>query len=780
MKAGTFSRSCCIRAGVILCLLWSAPMQIIPAQVNQADDSSTFDQQVRPVFAKYCQSCHSGKKPKGDFSFELIKTADDLTKKPDLLNTMLQYLRDGEMPPEGKPQPGQQEKERVIKWIEGQIHQTQVKAPRSPGRVTMRRLNRAEYNNTIRDLTGVRFKPADDFPSDDVGYGFDNIGDVLTLPPTLMEKYLNAAQQIVDEALLPKPNLNAPSKKRYSASAFLPENKKALVGPGKSARLLTGKSDIKLAHEFIRDAEYVVRIRAYGEVSDKELPHLVVKLDRKTLGEYDVKGSEAKADNFQINTQVSSGFHDIIIRFSNENVDTDSKDSEKKERKLVLMGIEVEGPLGLPVKSEPHPVLIAKPSQEISAREAARQVLSRFAERAFRRPVTAQEIDRLMNLFDKASQRGDKYEDALKLPLQAVLISPHFLFRVELDTRTDSIGKLTDFELASRLSYFIWSTMPDETLFESARQRKLSNPEELTRQAERLLRDPKSQALVENFASQWLQLRNLKLSTPDPKRFPTFDEPLRAAMQRETELVFNEVVQKNLPLSTFLDANFTFVNERLAKHYGIAEVKGNEFRKVSLANTPRRGIMTQASILTLTSNPTRTSPVKRGKWVLETILGAPPPPPVPNAGDLKEGEELKGTLRQRTEQHRANPNCASCHNRMDPIGFGFENFDAIGAWRTKDGTFPIEPGGTLPNGQSFQTPLELVAVLKQRQNDFRRCFTEKMLTYALGRGLESGDRVYVADIAKAAAEYGDTVSALIKEIVKSEPFRFRRAAKGGI
>ena len=276
-----------------------------------------------------------------------------------------------------------------------------------------------------------------------------------------------------------------------------------------------------------------------------------------------------------------------------------------------------------------------------------------------------------------------------------------------------------------------------------------------------------------------VQLRNLKVSTPDPKRFPTFDDGLRAAMLKETELFFQEMLTKDHPLTTFLDADFTFLNERLANHYGITTVKGTNFQRTSLAGTQRRGILTQASILTLTSNPTRTSPVKRGKWVLETILGTPPPPPLPDVGELKEGEELKGSLRQRMEQHRANPNCATCHNRMDPIGFGFENFDAVGKWRTTDGTFPIEPGGTLPSGQSFQSALELVKILKQRDEDFRRCLTEKMLTYAIGRGLESSDRQYVADIAKACLTRGDTLTALIQTIVTSEPFTQRRTAKGG-
>jgi hypothetical protein len=321
--------------------------------------------------------------------------------------------------------------------------------------------------------------------------------------------------------------------------------------------------------------------------------------------------------------------------------------------------------------------------------------------------------------------------------------------------------------------------MPDETLFELARARKLKQPAVLAEQAARMVHDAKAHTLVENFAGQWLQLRNLQQASPDPKRFPIFDEPLRHAMQKETELFFMEMLRNDHTLTTFLDANFTFVNERLARHYGISGVKGKEFRKVSLVGTPRRGLLTQGSILTLTSNPTRTSPVKRGKWVLETILGTPPPPPVPEAGELKEDEELKGSLRQRMEQHRANPNCATCHSRMDPIGFGLENFDAVAAWRTKDGSFPIEPGGVLPNGQTFATPLELVTILKQRHGDFRRCLTEKMLTFAIGRGLGSSDRPYVADLARATRERGDTLRVLIEEIVKSEPFRYRRTVTGG-
>jgi uncharacterized protein DUF1592/uncharacterized protein DUF1588/uncharacterized protein DUF1585 len=382
-----------------------------------------------------------------------------------------------------------------------------------------------------------------------------------------------------------------------------------------------------------------------------------------------------------------------------------------------------------------------------------------------------------------AERSGDSLEVGIQLGMQAALASPNFLFRVELDPsskKKDDDGKphaISDWELASRLSYFLWSSMPDDKLFRLARLKELHEPAVLEAQVRRMLKDDKARALVDNFAFQWLQLRNLKGFAPDPGRFPSFDEALRAAMQQETEQFFSYVVREDRSVLELIASDYTFVNERLAKHYGIEGVTGEKFRKVVLAASPRGGLLTQASVLAVTSNPTRTSPVKRGKWVLENLLGAPPPPPPAGVAELKddkEGAELTGTLRQRMEQHRANPSCAACHQRMDPLGFGLENFDAIGAWRSVDGKDPVDASGVLPGGQVFKGPAELKTVLLKRKDQFARCLADKLLTYALGRGTERTDRCAVDAIAKdlAAADY--RFSALVLAVVRSEPFLIRK------
>ena len=414
--------------------------------------------------------------------------------------------------------------------------------------------------------------------------------------------------------------------------------------------------------------------------------------------------------------------------------------------------------------------------------ESARQILRTFADRAYRRPVRDDELNRLVRLVELARKNGDGFEAGLKLALEAVLVSPHFLFRVELDRRPGDryVRLVGEFELASRLSYFLWSSMPDDELFRLARAKRLREPGVLEAQVKRMLQSPRSRALVDNFAGQWLQLRNLKGFTPDPARFPGFDEPLRSAMLQETELFFEHVVREDRSVLEFLDANYTFVNERLARHYGIPGVTGDRFRRVDLTGTPRGGILTHASILTVTSNPTRTSPVKRGKWILENILGTPPPPPPPGVQELKEDKEvvLSGTLRQRMEQHRADPGCASCHQRMDPLGFGFENFDAVGAWRDREGKHAIDPSGVLPGGQSFKGPAELRALLRKKEDAFARCLADKMLTYALGRGTERSDRCFIDAIARNLARHGYKFSGLVLEVVKSDPFQKRRGKRG--
>jgi hypothetical protein len=418
--------------------------------------------------------------------------------------------------------------------------------------------------------------------------------------------------------------------------------------------------------------------------------------------------------------------------------------------------------------------------KDVQSRERAREILNAFAKKAWRRPVTRNEIDRLLKLYDLGQKQGESFDKSVELAIQAALVSPHFLFRVEADRpadRPDNSYPLNDWEIASRLSYFLWSTMPDDELFRLAEQGKLRDPAVREAQVRRMLKDPKSFALVEDFADQWLNLRLLQTVQPSKSEYPNYDQALNAAMRKETELFFDCIMREDRSILEFLDADYTFLNERLAKHYGISGVTGEQFRKVKLTDRNRGGVLTQASVLTLTSNPTRTSPVKRGKWILENMLAAPPPNPPPGVPDLKEGETaLTGSLRQRMEQHRANPNCATCHQKMDPLGFGFENFDGIGAWRTKDGKFPIDASGELPSGQKFNGPAELKSILKSKDEQFRKCLAEKMLTFALGRGLESADKAAVAAISRAVAADGNRFSRVVVEIVQSDAF-LRRVRK---
>jgi mono/diheme cytochrome c family protein len=604
-----------------------------------ADKAPSFAKQVAPLLTRYCTGCHGGAKPKGGVALDSFRDEVAATRDRSLWERVLHNVRAGDMPPPNKPRPSRAEVDALAAWLEVAFSRVDC-GKIDPGRPTLRRLNRTEYNNTIRDLVGVDFHPADDFPADDVGHGFDNIGDVLSMPPILLEKYLAAAEKITDTA-----------------------------------------------------------------------------------------------------------FHTPELR---------------------------------------RRILICEPDQRLSQLEAARKILEQFASRAYRRPVTTAEVNRLVRFVRVAGSQGEGFDRGIQLAVTAVLVSPHFLFRVELDppplryAPAVAAHPVTDHELASRLSYFLWSTMPDDELFEKARAGTLHRPEVLEAQVRRMLRDPRCEQLVENFGDQWLAVRNLKTVTPDPGRFPDFDDDLRAAMQRETELFLGAVVREDRSILDLLDADFTFVNGRLARHYGIAGVTGDEFQRVRLSDGRRGGVLTQASVLTVTSNPTRTSPVKRGKWILENLLNAPPSPPPPNVPEFKDTPEvaLSAPLRVRLEQHRANPSCASCHDRMDPLGFCLENYDAVGAWRTRDGSFPIDPSGTLPGGQAVVGPADLKKVLRNRSEEFGRCLTEKLLTYALGRGPEPADKCTIDRAVAALAKDDDRLSRLVLEIVKSEPFLKRRSQRG--
>ena len=676
----------------------------------------------------------------------------------------------------------------IVEWIESSPNRPS-RAPRpDPGRVTARRLNRAEYNNTVRDLAGVDLRPADDFPADDAGYGFDNIGDVLSLPPVLMEKYMAAADKIARAAIV------TPLRVKPTLEKFLAPREADGRIP------VTADGSFEVGHRFPVEAEYEIRIRVvdrrYRPKKDQPLPplpppaRLATSLDGQQVKTLEVAADKYEQGTYDCRLEVPAGEHRLSAEFLAQGLERiprieDPKDPYKGERKLFVDNFIILGPRNVkpPVLTESHKrIMICGEAEGSYQPECAREILSKLARRAYRRPLRDGEVDSLLGLVKLADKEKDTFAQGIQLALKAILVSPHFLFRIERDPdldNPDARHEIRQHELATRLSYFLWSSMPDEELFQAAEEGTLRGPKKLESQIRRMLEDPKSYALVENFAGQWLQLRNLESISPDPDRFPEFDEELRTAMRRETELFFESIMREDRSIVDFLDARFTFLNERLARHYGIEGVKGDEFRRIALEDERRGGVLTQASVLTVSSYPTRTSPVIRGKWLLENILGAPPPDPPPGAPPLDEAKVgLNGTLREQLEQHRANPNCAVCHAKIDPLGFGFENYDAIGAWRTHYGKFPIDASGTLPGGKSFSGPSELRAILTAKERDFARCITEKILTYALGRGLEGYDKPTVEAILRRLEADDFRFSRLVVEIANSMPFRMRRGERG--
>jgi mono/diheme cytochrome c family protein len=746
---------------------------------DEGPDKAMFQQRVAPLLAKHCTSCHGGEKPKG--GLDLLRVAGDASgpRARGTWEAVLDRIESGDMPPPDRPRPTEAEVTTIRDWIARRLSRPDCLGPADPGRVTLRRLNRAEYNNTVRDLVGIDFKPADDFPSDDVGYGFDNIGDVLSLPPILLEKYFAAAERIVEQAIVVDERPEPPTRRREA------EDLPARAGGtpvAKVGRALDPGGRMAAQVLLSQDGEYAVRVRAFGRGGPGRMALTID--DRPTLA-VEVAATEQAPGVFEARAILKSGRRNFVVTHPGDESSGSSADSQG--RSLVVDWIEARGPYPDPAAlPESHRrILFRRPTDQADQAEVARAILERFASRAFRRPATPDEVAALVKLVALAGQNGDRFEQGIRLAVQAVLVSPHFLFRVERgrpDAPSAGPVPLTDWELASRLSYFLWSSMPDDELFELARRGTLHTPEVLDAQVGRMLKDPRSRALVENFAGQWLQLRNLKGVSPDRDRYPDFDEPLRAAMRRETELFFDSILREDRSILEFLDADYTFVNERLARHYGLSGIRGEAFRRVRLEGVRRGGLITQASVLTVTSNPTRTSPVKRGKWILEQILGTPPPPPPPDVPELKDDAKgaLSGTtLRQRMEQHRANPNCASCHARLDPIGFGLENYDAIGAWRERDGDQPIDASGALPSGRAFRGSDGLKRALKERPTQFARCLTEKMLTYAIGRGLDYPDRCVVDRVVGELEKDGHRFARLVREIVKSDPFLKRTGREEG-
>ncbi len=753
----------------------------------RADDPAPakldFQKDVLTFFDDYCSACHNSDDRMGDIALDQFSSPESVTTDRNTWLKILAALKGEEMPPEGEPQPSDEERAAITKWIDHELANFDCTKLSDPGRVTIRRLNRVEYNNTIRDLMGVDFKPAADFPSDDVGYGFDNIGDVLSISPLLMEKYLSAAEKIVETAIWAEDPYNAPLK-TYEAASMQQDTGGGAVD---KQRVLASAGEVFTEHEFPADGDYLLICEAYGQQAGPDPAKMEFRLDGEPLETVNVAAVEETPGYYEIRTTIPAGKHRVGVAFTNDYYQPEHEDPKLRgDRNLYICDVAVQGPIETRPQELPEThkrLVFCDLSENEDPLKCAHDILDKFISRAFRRPATEDEIKNYMRLGYQIIEDGGTPEQALQVVFKAILVSPQFLFRIEMDDKSDEAEPsrtLNDFELASRLSYWLWSSMPDDELFEMARKGDLSKPLVLENQIRRMLADPKSAALVENFAGQWLQLRSLTEAAPNKELFAEFDDELRAAMRRETELFFAAAIREDLSILDFIDGKFTYVNERLARHYGIEGIKGPEFRRVSLEGTPRAGVLTQASILTITSDPTRTAPVKRGKWILENILASPPPPPPPDVPVLPEDQEAvaSGSLRQRLEIHRENPTCASCHDKMDPLGFGFENFDAIGRWRTQDAGFDIDASGTLPDGRSFSGPQELLTVLKASRGEFCRCLTEKMLTYALGRGLEYYDKCVVDSICEAMAKNDYKFSTLFLEIAKSDPFRQRRNSGG--
>ena len=754
------------------------------AAKTEEPEVDVFKEHVTKFLSKYCFDCHSGDQAEGGLQLEKYTTEDSILADRKRWEKLFDLVEIEAMPPSDmEDQPTDEERKIVVQWLENKLFNIDCTISRDPGRVTIRRLNRTEYNNTIRDLVGVKFRPADDFPSDDVGYGFDNIGDVLTVSPLLLEKYLAAAEEITEKAIIAQYEEQA-GKRVYAGKKLRAEPAKYHLDREGYWNFHSAGSAVT-SNNFPQSGEYLFRVRAYGDQAGPEPVRIELRIDSRSVKTFDIVG-DRKPDDYDFKMKVDAGNRRVEAAFVNDFYNPKDPNPKNRDRNAFIKSIEIRGPLDVAREKLPEShrhILTAYPRDGGSAEDAARQVLRPFMRRAFRRNVDDKELAKYAALVNLALDNGDSYEVGIQLALQGVLVSPEFLFRVENSNAPndpDTKHDVGDYELASRLSYFLWSSMPDDELLDLAEKKQLRNDNTLRKQVVRMLVDKKSAALADNFGNQWLNLQTLEELTPDEKLFPEFNDKLRNDMSMETLMFFREVMEKDLSILAFLDGRFTFLNERLAKLYGIDGVQGEGFRRVNFSNQPRAGVLTQASILTLTSNPTRTSPVKRGKWIMENILGSAPPPPPPNVPELEETAKAApgSSLREQLEVHRKDPGCASCHRQMDELGFGFENFNAIGIWRDREDDKDIDASGMLPGDLKFTGPLELIKILKSRRDEFAEALSEKMLTYALGRGLEYYDKCAVDRIVAALKKDNYRFSTLVTEIVSSEPFRMRRGDGG--
>jgi hypothetical protein len=779
-------------AALALAFLW--PIAVAPASGSEPSVGSRFREVVEPILADHCYGCHGGGIKKGNVTLDGFANDQALLARPELWHDVLKNVRAGLMPPADKPRPSAEELAALEDWIKYGAFGLDPADP-DPGRVTLRRLNRVEYRNTIRDLMGIDFRADEEFPADDSGYGFDNIGDVLTISPLLLEKYMQAAESIVASAVPTVAKVVAsrsiPGTEFKSAEGGGSGQQLSLYKPATVSRTFTAARGVP--HKLIVD----LGIRANFDF-DPGRAKVVLRLNDRELLTREFGWEGGKKFRFEYDETLRAGENTLTF----EVIPITPVEKRINYVDLRIVNVQVDGPFDPSdwVRPTNFDRFFGRddPGTAEGRKVFAREVLKRFASKAFRRPVDDRTLDRLVAIAEEAySHPGVSAQQGIGRAMVAVLASPRFLFRFESSepTRTArGFARVDEYSLASRLSYFLWSTMPDDELIGLAGRGELRANQE--KQVKRMLADPRSGSMIRDFTGQWLQARDFEHFPIQfkillrreglPQKMDAEMAELRRAMTQETEEYFAHVVREDRPILELIDSDYTFVNETLAKHYQITGVTGGNFRRVTLPEgSPRGGLLTQAGVLMVTSNPTRTSPVKRGQFILENILGTPTPPPPPDIPSLE--DTLRGiqgrepTMREVMEVHRANALCASCHNRMDPLGLALENFNALGIFRTTEKKQPIDTSGKLVNGRTFKDARDLKRILKQEHRiDFYRCLAEKMLTYALGRGIEYHDVESVDAIVDRVDKQGGRFSALLMGIIESAPFQKRRENSSAI
>ena len=790
-------RICIVVVGCAVVATASGVLRAEPAPLQSPPASAV---QLRAMLDQYCVTCHNQRLQTAGLMLDKMDV-DHIPEGAEVWEKVGRKLRFAAMPPPGRPRPDRAVVQSVVSTLETALDRAAAAQP-DPGRRVLHRLNRTEYGNAIRDLLALEIDVDALLPPDDSSYGFDNIADVLKVSPSLLERYLSAARKISGVAV-GDPS-TPPASERYTVPPDLTQDNH-LEGLPLGTR---GGSVIR--HVFPVDGEYVVTVKlgrtTWGTIRGMEFVHEIdFRLDGQLVARFDVGGigryggqdiiAHDVDSHLSVRLPVTAGAHEIAVAFLKESYAQPERDLRKPFIKSnVNYGnvsglpqvhrVFVEGPFEVTGSGDTpsrRRIFVCSPASAPDEAPCAREIISTLARRAYRGPVTDAEVQHLFRYYE-AKRSTSSFEAGIQMALRALLVQPEFLFRVEYDppeSRPGTVYAVSDLELASRLSFFLWSSIPDDDLLTAAESGRLRDPAVLERQVSRMLADPRSQSLVNNFAAQWLYTRNMKAAFPNGALFPDFDDNLRQAMQRETELLFDSVVRQDRSVLDLLTADYTFVNERLARHYGIPNVYGSRFRRVRAGDHDRGGMLGQGSILTVTSYATRTSPVQRGKWILENILGAPPPDPPANVPPLPDpGIDAAAPMRERMERHRASPACAACHAPMDPLGLALESYDAVGHLRAVRGASneAIDVSGVMPDGTEFAGATGLREVLMSRSDQFIETATEKLLTYALGRGVEYYDAPAVRTILQDAAVRDHAFSSIVLGIVKSTPFQMRRAA----